>query len=212
MVRYNIPTMNLETIRAAVALADAAVFKLINTGLGCKPLDLPMLLATWAGVGIVQSGISILFILVGTFWDRLSLRRAGYAGLIAFAASGIGVQIAKHLWDRPRPLLAMHDVRVVGEPLFAHAFPSGHAMTAFAVLVAWAIIMPSWRKALLAVGVATAFSRVYLGAHFPLDVIYGAIIGAFVGRASAGLLPDVKSTRHPGLVSRSPGNAETSSA
>ncbi len=180
-----VPVMDMESIRSAVGQADAAVFRLINTGLGCRALDPVMLLATALGTGLFQTGASLFLILFGTIRDRVELRRAGYAGLIAFAAAGVLVQVAKMLWDRPRPLLAMWDVRVVGGPLFTHSFPSGHTMTAFAVLVAWSIVLPKTRWLMLGLAAATGFSRVYLGAHFPLDVIYGALTGALVGYGSA---------------------------
>lgn len=181
--------MDVESIRAAVGQVDAAAFRFINTGLACRPLDPIMLLATAVGTGLFQSGVCVLFMLWGTIKDKVDFRRAGYAGLIAFAASGVLVQVAKFLWARPRPTLALYDVRIVGDPLFTHSFPSGHTMTAFAVLVAWAIMLPRVRWLMLSLAVATGFSRIYLGAHFPLDVIYGALIGALVGRAAARMLP-----------------------
>jgi undecaprenyl-diphosphatase len=181
--------MDIESIRTAVAHMDAAVFRFVNTGLAWKPLDTVMLLATSIGTGLFQSGVCVLLMLWGTLKDRVDLRRAGYAGLIAFAASGCVVQVAKFLWARPRPTLALYDVRIVGDPLFTNSFPSGHTMTAFAVIVAWSIMMPGMKRLLLALAVLTGFSRIYLGAHFPLDVIYGALLGGLVGYASVGMLP-----------------------
>lgn len=182
--------MDIESIRTSVGNLDAAVFRLINSGLAWKPLDHVMLFATKFGTGIFQSGGVLLLLLIGTIRDRIDLRRAGYAGLIAFVASGAMVQVAKFTWDRPRPILALYDVRLVGDPLFIHSFPSGHTMTAFAVMVAWALMLPRLKWPLLILAATTGLSRIYIGVHFPLDVICGAIIGIFIGSASARMLPE----------------------
>jgi undecaprenyl-diphosphatase len=174
----------------AVDLAglDASVFRYINGEFASPLMDKLMLAATMLGVGLVQAGLSLALITLGWLICRENLRRAGYAGLTAFALSGIVVQIAKHIWDRPRPLLAMFDVRVVGENLFAHSFPSGHTTTAFAVAVACSVFLPRFRWMLIPFAFATALSRVYIGVHFPLDVVYGALVGSLVGVAAVGLV------------------------
>lgn len=167
---------------------DAAVFRYINTELASPVMDKVMLAATLLGVGVVQAGLSLACIMWGWIAESVSVRRAGYAGLTAFAYSGALVQIAKHIWDRPRPLLAMFDVRVLGEPLFVHSFPSGHTATAFAVIVAVSAFLPRLRWALIPFAFIAAISRVYLGVHFPLDVAYGALVGALIGIGSAALV------------------------
>ncbi len=169
----------------AISAADTAVFKAINGGLGCPQLDPVMLALTLFGEGTIQSGLSLFLILFGLIWQRESLRRAGYAGLIAFAASGLAVQIAKLIWSRPRPILALYDVRLVADPLFTNSFPSGHTITSFAFVFAVAPFVGKWRWALYAIAVGTGLSRVYLGVHFPLDVLYGALAGSLIGIASA---------------------------
>ncbi len=164
-----------------IAEADAALFRLINHGYNSPGLDQLMLLATTAGTGIVQSGFSLFLIFFGFLANKVDWRRAGYAGIIALALSGSAVQLAKVIWNRPRPLLQIFDVRVVGEPLFTHSFPSGHSMTAFAVAIACSVFVPRLRYLLIPVAVLTAISRIYVGAHFPLDVAYGALAGTLIG-------------------------------
>src|SRR5689334_6122802 len=80
------------------------------------------------------------------------------------------------------------------------SMPSGHAMNAFAGAVLLGSIVPRARWALLALACAVALSRVYLGVHFPSDVLAGAALGAAIGAAVAWLLPraeDVVSRRGP---------------
>jgi len=61
-----------------------------------------------------------------------------------------------------------------------YAFPSGHTSRAFAFAWALSYQVPSKRVPLIFVAALIGFSRIYIGAHFPLDVIAGAILGVFI--------------------------------
>jgi len=113
--------------------------------------------------------------------------RGIHLGLRLAAATGIATllsQTLKRSLTRARP-----DVSIAGfEALAANpdrfSFPSGHTAAAFGVAVAFA--GEPWNLGplalLLAVGIA--LSRVYLGAHYPLDVGAGATLGVFAGIAA----------------------------
>jgi undecaprenyl-diphosphatase len=113
--------------------------------------------------------------------------RGIHLGLRLAAATGIATllsQTLKRSLTRTRP-----DVSIAGfEALAANpdrfSFPSGHTAAAFGVAVAFA--GEPWNLGplalLLAVGIA--LSRVYLGAHYPLDVGAGATLGVFAGIAA----------------------------
>lgn len=61
-------------------------------------------------------------------------------------------------------------------------FPSGHALGAFGVVgYLWRRVNRKWKIALLVAGLLVAFSRVYLGVHYPADVLAGAIFGWVIG-------------------------------
>jgi membrane-associated phospholipid phosphatase len=96
-----------------------------------------------------------------------------------FVASGLNALI-KELVDRSRPPQSMDLEPLVALPA-TPSFPSGHAMSAFAVAAAIAVLAPRARWAVLGVAAAIAFSRVYLGVHFWIDVLAGAALGIAVG-------------------------------
>lgn len=167
---------------------DILVFKLINTGLACLVLDYIMYGVTVAGGGTGQVLICFAFLIYGLKTKVRNYKLAGYSGLVSVVISTVVVQICKHIWARPRPLLSLYDVRVVGVPLFGMSFPSGHTMTALAVAVACSIYVPRFRKFLIPFAVLTGISRVYVGAHFPVDVLFGGIVGSLIGISGASIV------------------------
>jgi undecaprenyl-diphosphatase len=64
------------------------------------------------------------------------------------------------------------------------SFPSGHAMSAFAIAVPLSMFYPQLQIALLALSLSIAASRVLLGMHFVSDVVAGSIVGAALGYGS----------------------------
>ena len=60
----------------------------------------------------------------------------------------------------------------------SHSFPSGHTATAVAGAIVLSYLVPKWTAAFVVLAAAIAYSRVYVGVHFPLDLAGGAVIGA----------------------------------
>lgn len=79
--------------------------------------------------------------------------------------------ILKPLIARPRPTNLLSDF----------SFPSGHATIAFAMAVVLSAYEPKFRWLFYALAVCISFSRIYIGVHYPLDVLSGALLGWGIG-------------------------------
>jgi membrane-associated phospholipid phosphatase len=152
-----------------------------------------------------------LLVAIGWGADLRCGRRFPLAALAAttafFLASGLNA-ILKAIVDRSRPPEAIDFEALVGVPS-SPSFPSGHAMSAFAVAGAIALIAPRLRRPVLVLAAAIAFSRVYLGVHFWIDVLVGSALGLAIGLGCAAGLrraaaPPVRREPEPGERRRGP--------
>ncbi|MGQ9456497.1 MAG: phosphatase PAP2 family protein [Armatimonadota bacterium] len=167
---------------------DVWLFKLLNVHLANPIADRIMLAATTLGIGSVAVAICLALLLIGQITNNTHIRKTAYAGIVACIISLIIVQTIKHLWDKPRPLAIIFEARPVGKALFWNSFPSGHTATAFATAIAMGAFVPKLRIILLLLATLVAVSRIYVGAHYPTDVIGGAALGTIVGEVCAGFV------------------------
>jgi undecaprenyl-diphosphatase len=102
----------------------------------------------------------------------------------AVAGSWTVAEGAKYLFDRARPFAWDAEIAPLIKTPSSSSFPSGHSATAAAGALALSAIYPAFAPLLVAAGLLVILSRVYLGVHFPVDVLAGAAIGL----ATAGLV------------------------
>ena len=103
--------------------------------------------------------------------------------LVAVALADWSAAGIKALVDRPRPPLRYPEPKTLVPVPHDASFPSGHAATSFAAATMLSLAFPKFAPVLLLLAAAVAFSRVYVGVHYPLDVIGGAVLGALIAIA-----------------------------
>jgi undecaprenyl-diphosphatase len=104
-------------------------------------------------------------------------------------ASLLANHALKPLVSRERPFVSTPEILVIGSRPGDASFPSGHAANAFAGASVLARRLRGQRVLWWALAVLIAYSRIYLGVHYPLDVIGGALLG-FVCGTVAGRVVD----------------------
>jgi undecaprenyl-diphosphatase len=125
----------------------------------------------WLAIAVGISGFS---------WSRPWLwTRVGAAILIAESVSGA----LKQWSDRDRPPLSNPDPEPLVHLPPTYSFPSGHATVSFACATVLAVAVPRLWIPLYALATLIAFSRVYVGVHYPGDVIVGAALGVAIAIA-----------------------------
>ena len=159
---------------------DRALFALINQTLAWPPLDGVFLVITHKYFYVGAAALTAIYL-------PARYRRPGiYCVIAAAAAVGLAdlttVRLLKPLFARARPPFALETVRL----LLPHqapspAFPSAHAANTFAFAF---VVFTEYKRvgaALAGVALVVAYSRVYVGVHYPLDAVGGAMWGMFIG-------------------------------
>jgi len=132
----------------------------------------------------------VVLALVGILWIA-AVVRGGKHGRIAaillvptiLLSDQLNSAYVKHIFERVRPCHVLEDVRLLVSCGSGYSFPSSHAVNNFAgaFVLAYFVRRAAW--AFWAFAATVAFSRVYVGVHYPADVVAGAILGIGCGAA-----------------------------
>lgn len=196
-------------VEGAVAVVLLCAFVSLTGHLMAKqafPFDLPVMWAirhmesSWlttvmqvVSASASAVGTTVFALALCIHWWRQPERRSDATVLaVGLAASAALGQALKHIFVRPRPDLLPWLAAAEG-----WSFPSGHTLNAvtFAGLLSWLIgrRLSGWRRAALTVGmglwaVLVGPSRIYLGVHYPSDVLASLVVGCFFLLVGQGML------------------------
>jgi membrane-associated phospholipid phosphatase len=167
--------MLMVLFTATIGLSD------LNTGLflGMKQLFGLLPDAVWANLTILGDAlVSLVLLSLLSFRYPLLLPAGLLAGLIAT----LFTRSLKPLLAMDRPLAVLGEqVQVIGIDLQNFSFPSGHTTAAFVLAGVYALVLQRERLTalLFCAALLVGFSRVAVGAHWPMDIFAGAAVGWF---------------------------------
>ena len=153
-------------------IGDRRILEFIYNKISCRILDFLMPYITNLG----GAKFTILTaIAVFLFIDyKLGLEMG-----LSLGISHLIVHVVKRITNRPRPYITLKNIDQVNIPFEPYSFPSGHTTAAFSVAVTLSLSTPiwGWECILLALASLVGISRVYLGVHYPSDVLMGGLLG-----------------------------------
>lgn len=138
------------------------------------------------------------FIIVGFFIALLFIqdwRRRFYqfalAILSVLLARGLILEFIRFIYYRPRPDLVLSIDTLIETPALS-SFPSGHATVFFALGTAVWFLNKKWGLFLIIAAALISIARIFVGVHWPLDIVAGALIGFVGAQVVKYTLPKVK--------------------
>lgn len=176
-------TLNLLTFQVFNNLINYNIllFYLINNGLqnGIFNIIMPFLtdfgsLLAWC----ILCGLLYLF-------GGARAKKIAILALLALFISNVIVFVLKYIIAEPRPFLVLGNVHQLVPETEIYSFPSGHTTSSFAAATVIGLKYSLQLKnkkfrliyPLIAFAAVIGFSRIYIGVHYPFDVIFGALIG-----------------------------------
>lgn len=170
---------------SALYALDRSILLFLQAHVRCTPLSavlIPLTMFGEAGMLWIVLCIPLLFF--------PKTRKVGWMGLLSLLLCYLlNDHVLKPLLERPRPFLALNTLDTLVTWPTSHSFPSGHACSSFAAATTfWRGLRGKnvnwfrWLTVILAV--LMAFSRMYVGVHYPTDVL----VGSFVGFAGSSLI------------------------
>lgn len=152
---------------------DEKLIRLINGRIKTKFLDKFMLKFTFLGSAIFISLFTLALIVFGNG----NIRNIGIEVAATLTISQAITYSLKSLLSRERPYNMLKNLNTFGIILKDYSFPSGHTSASFSVATIIALNIPNMAIFVMCIALLVGISRIYLGVHYPTDVLAGMILG-----------------------------------
>lgn len=128
--------------------------------------------------GVIFTSLLIAALII--FPKSWGLNKLGWNMALTIGILTLIVHIIKIIAKRIRPYMILEELNTFGIELPDYSFPSGHTATAVAICVVVSRYFPILLIPLIIYAILIGISRMYLGVHYPTDVVMGAILGLLV--------------------------------
>ena len=161
---------------------DGWAFLLVNRSLQNPVCDVLMPILSTKRYILFPAAVAVMMLLV---WGGRRMWIVVAVGVAALVLTDLCTNLIKASLQRVRPCHVIPAVHLLTGCTRSFSLPSNHASNMFAIATVgwWGFRRYRWALFILAAGVA--YSRVYLGAHYPADVLAGALLGMVVAWACA---------------------------
>jgi undecaprenyl-diphosphatase len=165
---------------------DTAFFYWINNAQSNRFFDVVMVFVTDDGNWKIPFGIFILAMLI--FGGRKERTAVLLCVPLITISDQTSSNFLKHTFDRIRPCHVLEHVNLLVGCSHSFSMPSSHAANMGAATIHFSLFYRKLTPILLFVGILVAYTRPYVGVHYPFDVIVGLLVGLFAALATQGLL------------------------
>lgn len=163
----------MNKIIRLIHVGDLKLFYMFNDGFKCSLFDRLVPVITGFGGAFFTVTTALILIIFGSN----AFQVMGWQSIAALGTSHIFVHYLKKVFTRPRPFLNLSHINTFNMHLYDYSFPSGHTTAAFSLACTLSFHFPLLSWIFIGTAFIVGFSRVYLGVHYPSDVVVGMIIG-----------------------------------
>lgn len=155
---------------------DYRIFKFLNGFAGISPtLDFTFVALAEYVMFLMIAGFALFILLKKSDRSRVSVTLQAFAA--AFLGRAVIVSIIRIFFFRARPFVSGVVNQLVAHNPAEASFPSGHTTVMFALAFSLLFVNRKWGAVYLIIALISAFSRVVVGVHFPMDILGGILVG-----------------------------------
>lgn len=163
----------MKSILNYITQEDLIFLNIFNNKIKCKVLDIIMPILTY----MASAAVTITLCLIAILNSHTIIHLMGINCALTLGLSNIASQLLKKGVNRTRPYLKIETLYTRKIGIDVYSFPSGHTTAAFSLCVMISFFFPDTSPFLILLASGIGISRMYLGVHYPSDVMAGMLVG-----------------------------------
>ena len=154
---------------------DTQLFLILNRGVANPVFDIIMPFITESDNWKIPMAIIWLSLIV--FGGKKGRITALLIVLVITLSDQLSSSVIKPLVARIRPCFTVENARLIIHQSHSKSFPSSHAANMSAAALLFSVYYPRFKWIFISIAILVAYSRIYVGVHYPADILAGAVLG-----------------------------------